>query len=155
MSSHPNRVLQVMWRALLLVMFQTLFAQPGLAAKTLEQVTSNVVPNGVYECTRTLVIPRQRAGILAPPPYLGDQPSSPGGVLRGQDQFGTVLRFGPGVTGQLIKTELYGEQKVGNGATSKPSGSGKIQSNLSSSASDLTIDGGAEIRAYPWGYPTW
>ncbi len=155
MCSSHKRVLQALSRALSIVIFQMLFAQPAGTAKPLDQVTSIVLPNGIYECNRTLVIPRQRLGVLAPAPYLGTQPSTPGGILRGQDQFGTVLRFGPGVTGQLIKTELYGERQPGNSANSKSLGSGAVKSNLSASACDLTIDGGAEIRAYPWSYPKW
>src|SRR5215475_7541955 len=78
------------------------------------------IPAGVYEFNRTIVIPRQRrlprisnkAESGVPAPYLAKSVSQPGGWLRGEDRFGTVLRFAPSVTGTFIKTEGYGEGHV-------------------------------------------
>ncbi|HEX4416101.1 MAG TPA: hypothetical protein VH107_20890 [Lacipirellulaceae bacterium] len=117
---------------------------------------AKVIPNGVYNYDRTVIIPRQRGNINVPAPYGGKSASRPGGILRGEDRYGTVLRFNPTVTGQLIKTELYGEGKAGNAWNDGNSaGDRTLQASLCSSATDLTIDGRAEIRAYPWSYPEW
>ena len=120
------------------------------------------IPNGVYDIDHTLVIPRQR--ILAresnkaergvPAPYLAKQPSQPGGWLRGEDRFGTVLRFAPTVKGSLIQTEDYGTPRAGaswNDANTQ--GDKDLRANLCSMASDFTVDGRAELRPYPWGRP--
>src|SRR4051812_29861701 len=79
------------------------------------------IPAGVYDLDKTIVIPRQRelprksntteTGV--PAPYLGKQPSQPGGWLRGEDRYGTILRFAPNVRGALIQTEDYGDARIG------------------------------------------
>lgn len=120
------------------------------------------IPAGVFDFNQTLVIPRQRrlpresnkAETGVPAPYLGKERSQPGGWLRGEDRYGSVLRFSPNVRGALIQTEDYGDARVGgfwNDANTQ--GDTKLRANICSMASDLVIDGRAEIRPYPWDYP--
>ncbi len=122
------------------------------------------MPAGVYDFDHTLVIPRQRqihpernkSQTGVPAPYGGKQVSLPGGWLRGEDRFGTVLRFAPNVQGTLIQTEGYGEGHVGaSWNDNNTQGDPKLRANLCSMASDFTVDGRAEIRAYPWSYTDW
>jgi hypothetical protein len=135
------------------------------AAHAAEPVTAlaplKTIPAGVYDHNKTLVIPRQRILPRAgnrietgvPAPYLGKQPSQPGGWLRGEDRYGTVLRFAPNVRGALIQTEDYGNDRVGafwNDANTQ--GDTKLRANICSMVSDLAIDGRAEVRPYPWDY---
>lgn len=109
----------------------------------------------IPELSAPIVIQRQRS-ISVKPSFDGTQPSKPGGYLRGADPFGTVLRFAPTVKGALISTEGYGSGKVGafwnDGNTA---GDKNLLANLCSSASDFTVDGQAQIRAYPWDYNEW
>jgi hypothetical protein len=122
------------------------------------------IPAGVYDFNQTLVIPRQRilprvsnkAETGVPAPYLAKQTSQPGGWLRGEDRFGTVLRFAPNVKGCLIQTEDYGTGRAGgfwNDANTQ--GDASLRANLCVMASDFTVDGRAEIRPYPSGHPDW
>lgn len=132
-----------------------LAAQQQPSAPTID-FPVKVIPNGVYNYDRTVIIPRQRGSINVPAPYGAKSASRPGGVLRGEDRYGTVLRFNPTVKGQLIKTELYGENKAGNAWNDGNSlGDSNLQASLCMIASDLTIDGRAELRSYPWSYPEW
>jgi hypothetical protein len=120
------------------------------------------LPAGVYDFNQTLVIARQRvlphmnnkAETGVPAPFLAKQPAQPGGWLRGEDRFGTVLRFAPNVKGCLIQTEDYGTGRAGgfwNDANTQ--GDANLRGNLCIMASDFTVDGRAEIRPYPWGRP--
>ena len=125
---------------------------------------SKVIPDGVYDISRTIIIPRQRklsresnkAETGVPAPYMAKQVSQPGGWLRGENQFGTVLRFAPTVKGALIQTEDYGTSRPGaywnDGNTQSDT---NLRANLSAMASDFTVDGRAEIRPYPWSRPEW
>ena len=131
---------------------------------TTDRAPLKTLPAGVYDYDRTLVIPRQRiiprernkAETGVPAPYGGKAVSQPGGWLRGEDRFGTVLRFAPNVRGSLIQTEDFGEGRVGgywnDGNTQ---GDTNLRANLCSMATDFTVDGRAEIRAYPWSYTEW
>lgn len=122
------------------------------------------IPAGVYDFNRTIIIPRQRrlprasnkAESGVPAPYMAKSVSQPGGWLRGEDRFGTVLRFAPNVRGAFIETEDYGDVHVGgrwnDGNTQ---GDTSLRANLCSMASNFTVDGKAEIRPYPWGYTEW
>jgi hypothetical protein len=116
---------------------------------------SKTLPTGVYDFDKTVIIPRQRAmprerdktagGV--PAPYLATQPSFPGGWLRGEDRFGTVLRFSPSIKGCLIKTEGFGDGHVGGSWNeNNTKGDKTLRSNLCSSASDFTVDGCSELR---------
>jgi hypothetical protein len=134
-------------------------ADPVLAAASLK-----TIPAGVYDLNRTIVIPRQRivpresnkAETGVPAPYLAKQPSLPGGWLRGEDRFGTVLRFAPTVKGALIQTEDYGNSRAGNfWNDANTQGDTNLRANLCTMASDFTVDGRAEIRPYPWAHPDW
>lgn len=154
MSDRPS--VNVFVLLITLVISGPLYAQPVGATPALKQFPSKIIPAGVYEYDHTIVIPRRRADVRVPPPYDGKQLSYPGGSLRGDDEFSTVFRFAPSVTGQLIKTEFYGEGKVGsswNDGNTK--GDKTLLASLCASASDFTVDGRAEIRAYPWGYTAW
>jgi hypothetical protein len=119
------------------------------------------IPAGVYDIGQTTVIPRQRKIPLArdksksgvPAPYNAKEVSQPGGWLRGEDRFGTVLRFAPTIKGALIQTEDFGTGRVGafwNDENTQ--GDTKLQANICSMASNFTVDGRAEIRSYPWAY---
>jgi hypothetical protein len=91
-----------------------------------------------------------------PPPYRGgDAYSLPAGRLSGEDVCGTVFRF-PGVKGQFIKTEYYGTGRAGNfWQIDNKFGNLDHRGVLCASATDFCVDGGAEIRVSPFGYPDW
>lgn len=103
----------------------------------------------------TLVIPRQSAEVVTPGPWqMADksQPQRPGGHLIGKGITQTVLVFDPSITGQLIKTEGYGDGKVGRyWNQNNTDGDKSLRSTLSSIARDFTVDGRAEFRPYPMG----
>jgi hypothetical protein len=116
-----------------------------------------IIPIGVYELNHTIVIPRQikiprdrnKSEDGVPAPFLAAQASRPAGSLRGEDQFGTVLRFGPDVKGQLICTEGYGGGKISQWWNDDNKlGDKKLKAYLCGSASDFTVDGGAELHTY-------
>jgi hypothetical protein len=109
--------------------------------------------DGVYEMATPMVIPRTRPRLRVPPSFLTVQVSSPGGELYGKDQFGTVLRFDPAIKGQLVATELYSTGTAGHfWNDGNTQGDPKLKACLCQSVHDLTIDGRAEIRPYPFGY---
>lgn len=115
-------------------------------------------PIGVHTFQDTLVIPQHRGdmGQGVPPPYLAaDAYSLPSGRLSGEDVCGTVFRF-PGVKGQLIKTEYYGTGRAGNfWQIDNKFGNLDHRGVLCASATDFCVDGCAEIRGGPFGYPSW
>ncbi len=147
----PLRSRSLLILAGFLLSVRSLLAQEK--APTSLQFPSKVIPAGVYDYNRTVVIPRLRGNVLVPAPFGAKEPSRPGGFLRGEDRYGTILRFAPTVTGQLVKTELYGEGKAGSAWNDGNTlGDHNLQASLCIIASDLTIDGRAEIRNYPWSY---
>ncbi len=112
-------------------------------------------PEGVRNLSGTLIIPARRStmGGGVPAPFLATAPSFPGGWLHGADEFGTVLRFAPTVTGALIQTEGYDSGTVGQfWNNNNRDGDTRLRANLCSSASDFTVDGQATLRAYPFAY---
>jgi hypothetical protein len=146
----------------MLAAFVLLNDRPANAADpVVSPLTLKTIPTGVYDLDRTVVIPRQRGLLNArnntqngvPAPYLGKNNSWPGGFLRGEDRFGTVLRFAPSVRGCLIKTEGYGDGTAGGFWNhNNELGDTTLKSNLCSSASNFTVDGQAEFRPYPHAY---
>lgn len=124
-------------------------------------VPLRTIPAGVHDFNQTLIIPRQRVLPRAsnkaengvPAPYLGKQPSQPGGWLRGEDRFGTVLRFAPTVKGAFIQTEDFGDRAGATWNDANTQGDTNLRANLCSMASDFTVDGRAELHPYPWSRP--
>ena len=114
-------------------------------------VTAQSLPAGVVDVAVQLTIRRQQPGLKVPAPWQASQPSSPAGSLAGSDQFATVLRFDPKVTGQLIKTEGYDEGHVGRWWNNNNTGGDtNLRSFLCGSVHDLTVDGQAGIANYPY-----
>jgi hypothetical protein len=106
----------------------------------------------VREFTEPIVIPRLSPTVAVPPPFQATQASRPAAVLAGSDKFGTVFRFAPTITGQLIKTEGFGSGKVGgswnNGNTD---GDTSLKAVLCPSAHDFSVDGQAQLGNHPHG----
>ncbi len=101
----------------------------------------------------TIIIPRQNPAVAVPAPFGATQPAYPGGELAGSGQFQSVLRFDPQITGQLIKTENFGDGTAGRFWNNNNHGGDTTQhGNQCSSAHDFTVDGRAEFRPYPAGY---
>ena len=156
MPSHAFRLLPVA------VPILVLLGVPATAQTTDQSaasIASRPYPVGVFDFSKTIVIPRQRALVRGadkvggvPAPFLATQPSWPAGSLRGTDPFGTVFCFAPTVAGQLIKTAGYGEGYVGGVWNNNNSGGDKnLRSFLCGYASDFTVDGQAQLRTYPFG----
>ncbi len=99
----------------------------------------------------TLVIPRQQPKISVAAPFQATHRSYPGGSIQGQNQFLTILRFVPTVSGQLIKTEGFGTGKAGRWwNNNNTAGDATRLSTLCASAHDFTVDGMAGFGNYPY-----
>ena len=87
--------------------------QPTAIVPTAQEAWRGEFPKGVFELKAPITIPQQQRQIAVPPPFNAKQYSYPAGYLFGKGQFVTVLRFAPTITGQLIKTEGFGEGHAG------------------------------------------
>lgn len=117
-------------------------------------------PEGVHNLSDTIVIPRQRFNVHAPPPYLADWDpetifQSPSGRVFGKDMFGTVLNFADTVEGALIKTYGAGESNVSGWWNSNNElGTSGFLSVLCPIVDHLSIFGNAQFQGYPYNYDT-
>ncbi len=108
------------------------------------------LPAGVKNYSATVVIP-QHSGESVPPPFQATEPQIPAGTLVGKGDTQSVLRFAASVTGQLIKTEGYGEGHVGGWwNNNNRDGDLTLRSVLRPCFSGFAVDGQADFRSYPY-----